>query len=129
MADDDYINWKIPRTPQLRTDLTDAVNQYSDRLRAERALAKFDGDDNLFSRQQLPDCLVTTLQIADLVNRSKKTIERLAKSGKIPAPRIRPGKARGKANQYSWCEVREPLQQALGRTDLPVRFPADMLLR
>jgi hypothetical protein len=83
-------------------------------------------DVALVESECVPDFLVTALQVSGLVQRSKKTIERYSAAGKIPPPKVTPGRGSGQANLWSWQEIREPLQRALGRDDLPARFPADL---
>jgi hypothetical protein len=64
------------------------------------------------------DCYVTLQQAAAMVNRSKRTLEKL--KAKMPMPRI-PGGG-GKADEWAWSELRPWLQEKFERP-LPETFP------
>ena len=66
---------------------------------------------------------VTMLQMAAMVNRRKRTIERLYKDGKLGEPDVIGG-GRGKPNEWKWSRVRPVLMKEYDR-DLPLQFPAD----
>ncbi len=70
------------------------------------------------SASSLPEHLVTLDQIAAMVHRSKRSLERYV--GKMPAPRIR-GR-RGRPHLWAWSEVR-PWLEATFEQQLPPRFP------
>lgn len=67
-------------------------------------------------------CMVTLTQMAAIVSKSKKTLERFYAEGGLPAPIVEGGN--GVANEWRWSEVRAPLSAKYGR-ELPERFPAD----
>ena len=69
---------------------------------------------------------VTLLQMAAIVNKSKHTLERLCRSGKLPAPDIEGGA--GKANEWRWSVVKPVLEKTYRRM-LPDRFPTDRFVR
>jgi hypothetical protein len=73
------------------------------------------------------DCYVTLLQIASIVNRSKKTLEGYRDRGELPPPDIEGG-GRGKPNEWKWETVRPWLETKFGRS-LPSVFPADRFRR
>lgn len=67
-----------------------------------------------------PESLVTLHQAAAMVNRSKRSLERLL--AKMPAPRVQG--AGGKPSEWAWSELRPWLEKEFERP-LPERFPAD----
>jgi len=69
---------------------------------------------------------VTLLQMAASVNRSKATLKRLFKVGKLPSPAIKG--CGGKPNEWRWDEVRPVLEAEFDKI-LPVTFPADKFVR
>jgi len=73
-----------------------------------------------------PDCYVTLLQIAAIVNRNKRTLRRLHDGGKLPAPAIQG--AGGKPNEWRWNDVRPILENEFDKM-LPLIFPADQFVR
>jgi predicted DNA-binding transcriptional regulator AlpA len=66
------------------------------------------------------DCLITLHQAAAMVNKSKRTLERLL--SKMPMPRVQG--AGGKSSEWAWPELRPWLEKEYERK-LPERFPAD----
>src|SRR5262245_33456048 len=66
----------------------------------------------------LPEQLVTLDQIAAMVHRSKRSLERYSR--RMPRPRVR-GR-RGQPHLWSWPEVRPWLEETFG-LPLPERFP------
>jgi hypothetical protein len=65
---------------------------------------------------------VTLQQVAPIVNRSKRTLERLQKADEtFPIPDVEGGG--GKSNEWSWAKLRPYLEEKYGRK-LPDRFPA-----
>ena|SRR5581483_11146216 len=70
------------------------------------------------------DALITLDQIAAMVHRSKRTLQRCLT--KMPDPRI-PGGG-GRPSMWAWSEVR-PWLQEFYRTDLPERFPGRQMTR
>lgn len=66
-----------------------------------------------------PD-LVTLDQVAAICNRSKQTLARWVRKGKLPRPHVRGGG--GKAHQWRWSALREPLSLHVNMK-LPNRFP------
>ena len=75
-----------------------------------------------------PDCYVTMSQMAAIVNRNKKTIQRLYDAGKLPSPTIESDKGKGKPHEWLWREVRKHLENEYSR-QLPEVFPADQFVR
>jgi hypothetical protein len=73
-----------------------------------------------------PPCHVTLLQMAGIVNREKRTLERLRKEQRLPSPAVRGGG--GKPNEWRWPDVRPILEAEYGRP-LPEVFPADRFVR
>lgn len=72
------------------------------------------------------ECHVTMLQMAAIVNRNKRTIERLAAQDDFPLPAVEGGG--GKPHEWKWTDVRPILVSRFGR-DLPEIFPADQFVR
>ena len=72
------------------------------------------------------ECHVTLLQMAAMVNKNKRTLERLRNDGKLPAPAVKGGE--GKADEWLWSEVRPILQDEYNR-QLAKVFPADRFIR
>ena len=69
---------------------------------------------------------VTLWQMAAIVSKSKKTLERLRKNEILPAPDVKGGN--GKANEWRWSKVRPILEKEYWRK-LPEVFPADQFVR
>jgi len=65
-------------------------------------------------------CLVTLQQAAAMVNRSKRSLERL--KPKMPPPSVQGGG--GRPDEWAWSELRPWLEKEFERP-LPERFPAD----
>jgi hypothetical protein len=63
---------------------------------------------------------VTLDQMAGLVNRSKRTLERYKTKGHLPPPDVEGGG--GRPDEWLWPRVRPWLEKQFGR-DLPERFP------
>jgi hypothetical protein len=72
------------------------------------------------------ECYVTLLQMAGIVNRDKRTLERLAVKVKFPPPAVEGGG--GKPGEWRWSDVRPILEVEYGRS-LPDIFPADRFVR
>jgi hypothetical protein len=81
---------------------------------------------HLFERSPRPECYVTLSQMAAIVNRSKRTVERLAAKDSFPLPEVEGGG--GKPNEWRWSVVRNALEMEYGRT-LPEVFPADRFVQ
>jgi hypothetical protein len=75
---------------------------------------------------QHPECFVTMLQMAAMVNRGKRAIERLTATKAFPNPAVKGGG--GKPNEWRWADVRPILENKYGRV-LPEVFPADRFVR
>jgi hypothetical protein len=73
-----------------------------------------------------PECYVTLSQMAGIVNRKKRTLERLAAKPSFPAPDVEGGG--GKPNEWRWATVR-PILEAVYQRTLPDIFPADQFVR
>ena len=69
---------------------------------------------------------VTLRQMAAIVSKSKKSMERLRDNEILPAPDVKGGK--GKADEWQWSKVRPILEQEYKR-ELPEVFPADRFVR
>ena len=69
---------------------------------------------------------VTLQQMAAIVGKSKRTLQRLYESGDLPAADIPGGK--GMANEWRWSVVRPILEEKYNRK-LPQVFPADRIIR
>jgi hypothetical protein len=80
--------------------------------------------DEIQTSDRDPDCLVTLRQMAAMVNRDKRTLEKYKESGQLPEPRVKGGK--GRPDEWAWSEIRVWLQQTFERP-LPERYPADRL--
>ena len=74
---------------------------------------------------EVPDQMVTLLQMASSVNRTKSAIEKI--KAKLPAPQVKGGK--GKPNEWRWALVRPILAEHFSRPDLPEIWPADRFRR
>lgn len=72
----------------------------------------------LLSGEDKIEVFVTLSQVAPLVNRSKRTLEKF--KDKMPMPRISDGG--GKADEWYWSELRPWLENYSGRK-LPKQFP------
>lgn len=72
------------------------------------------------------ECHVTLNQMAAIVSKSKRTLERLRQNGKLPNPSVKGGQ--GKADEWQWQRVKEVLEHEYGR-QLPDRFPAERFIR
>jgi hypothetical protein len=64
---------------------------------------------------------VTLRQMAAIVNKSKRTAERLRDAGRLPTPAVKGGD--GRADEWQWSQVRPILESEYGR-QLPTEFPA-----
>jgi hypothetical protein len=64
--------------------------------------------------------------MAAICNRSKRTIENLKITGKLPEPAVRGGT--GKPDEWRWSVVRPILEKEYSR-QLPEVFPADRFRR
>jgi hypothetical protein len=69
-----------------------------------------------------PDCHVTLLQMAGIVNRSKRTLERFTTKQGFPLPDVQG--TGGKPSEWRWSVVRPLLESEYGR-NLPEIFPGD----
>lgn len=74
--------------------------------------------------RETTECHVTLLQMAAIVNRSKRHLERVKE--KLPSPAIKGGD--GRPDEWLWLEVR-PILNQLFKRQLPEVFPADRFLR
>ena len=72
------------------------------------------------------ECCVTLLQMASIVSKSKRTLERLRDNGELPTPTVKGGE--GKADEWLWSDVRPILQEEY-RRKLPEVFPSDRFIR
>ena len=72
------------------------------------------------------ECHVTLRQMAAIVNKSKRTLERLYQNGKLPAPAVEGGK--GKAYEWRWSDIKPILETQYDR-QLPKTFPSDQFIR
>ncbi len=81
---------------------------------------------NVPETSQTIECHVTLQQMAAMVNKSKRTLERLRGDGKLPTPAVKGGN--GKADEWKWSDVRRILQNEYNR-QLPEVFPADRFIR
>ena len=91
-----------------------------------QAMATIDQQDE--PADGMPDCYVTMSQMAGVVNRNKRTIQRLYDKGKLPTPAVESGKGEGKPHEWLWSEVRPILEEEYNR-QLPAVFPADKFVR
>lgn len=73
-----------------------------------------------------PEYHVTLLQMASIVNRTKKTLQRLKAKDFFPRPAVEGGD--GKPQEWPWSVVR-PLLEAEYSRELPKTFPADKFQR
>lgn len=73
----------------------------------------------------IPDQMVTLLQMASTVNKSKAALEKI--KGKLPRPKIKGGD--GKASEWLWSDVRPILAECFDRPGLPEVWPADRYRR
>ena len=71
------------------------------------------------------ECHVTLSQMAAIVNKRKKTLERLRDNGKLSAPAVKGGS--GRADEWRWSDVRPILQDEYNR-QLPEIYPADRFI-
>jgi len=103
------------------------LSNLAGRLRkaAEAAVDEHQPADPASSGEQI-ECHVTLQQMAAIVSKSKRTLERLRDNEKLPAPAVKGGE--GKADEWIWSEVRPILKREYSRT-LPKVFPADRFAR
>lgn len=66
---------------------------------------------------------VTLRQAANIVQRSKDTLEKLFISGKLPEPDIRVEPKSGRAHEWKWSSIRPALEAEYNRK-LPSTFPS-----
>jgi hypothetical protein len=85
--------------------------------------AKADATSGAPGTSKTPICCVTMLQMGGIVSRSKPTIERLKKKGKLPPPTVKGGN--GRADEWDWALVRPILVAEYKRPDLPEHYPTD----
>ena len=115
--DADKCREKLQQDEVAEEGLADVMHVLLDRVRWVIGLIK-----------QCPDvsveCLVTLHQAAAMVNRSKKTLERLKTASDFPMPRVQG--SGGKPDEWAWSEIRPYLEKRFDRA-LPKRFPADRL--
>ncbi len=76
------------------------------------------------SKSGKSECHVTLQQMASIVNKSKRHLERV--KTKLPPPTVKGGS--GKADEWAWSDVRPILNEIFGR-QLPEVFPADRFVR
>ena len=90
--------------------------------------AAFDGDQEAETgkRTDAIECHVTLSQMAAIVNKSKRTLERLRDNGRLSAPAVKGPK--GTAHEWRWSDVR-PILEDEYRRKLPETFPADRFVR
>jgi hypothetical protein len=97
------------------------------RLRAQIAAEKSTPRDGDAAPQEFAhECYVTLVQMASIVNRTKRTLERLVKKQDFPLPDVDGGG--GKPNEWRWAVVRPVLESEYGRK-LPEVFPGDRFAR
>ena len=96
------------------------LNQFLDDIKRDLATVAAD-------HEPVPDeCHVTLLQMAAIVNKSKRTLRRLRDDGKLPAPDVKGGK--GRADEWLWSSVRPILNEEYSRKVLET-FPSDRFVR
>ncbi len=71
------------------------------------------------------DDLVTLSQVAPLTGRSKRTLERYVREGKVPEPDVRGGN--GSPHRWYWKTIRASLEGLVNRR-LPEKFPGSRIL-
>jgi hypothetical protein len=71
-----------------------------------------------------PDSLVTLVQMAAIVHRTKRCLEEY--KGRLPKPKVTGGG--GKPHEWLWSDVRPKLEKLFGR-ELPEIFPGDRFIR
>jgi hypothetical protein len=74
----------------------------------------------------LPECFVTLLQAASMVNKTKNALEKRAKKSPMPLPEVEGGG--GKAAEWKWSTIRPWLEKEF-RRQLPVDLPSDRFIR
>lgn len=70
--------------------------------------------------RQVREQYVTLDQMAAMASRSKKTLERWLKDGKLPEPDVEGGG--GRPHEWRWRDVRDVLEEQSGKP-MPERFP------
>lgn len=73
-----------------------------------------------------PECFVTLLQAASMVNKTKNTLEKRAKKSPMPLPDVEGGG--GTAAEWKWSAIRPWLEKEFKR-QLPEHFPSDRFIR
>lgn len=73
-----------------------------------------------------PECFVTLLQAASMVNKTKSTLEKRAKTSPMPLPDVEGGG--GTAAEWKWSTIRPWLEKEFKR-QLPEHFPSDRFIR
>ena len=107
-----------PVRPATAADIA-SLRARLDQLRAELAALGRRLPANRGGTAGPPEQLVTLDQIAAMVHRSKRSLERYRK--RMPVPRVR-GR-RGRPHLWAWAEVR-PWLEATFDLRLPEQFPA-----
>ena len=74
----------------------------------------------------VPECLVTFLQMGSMTHQSKRWVRRLYDAGLLPVPKVQGGN--GKPHKFIWAEVRPILEKESG-CKLPELYPADRFVR
>lgn len=98
----------------------------STRLRDEAVRAdRLTEPDNEADSMKGDHFTVTLQQVAHLVNRQKRTLERwMQNDPKFPLPDVEPGSGSGRPNEWRWSRIRPYLERKTGKK-LPDRHPAD----
>ncbi len=117
----DSCPWASRQIVGLRTALANAIIRGGNNDLANVFPARVDLECASNS-EAAPTCYVTLLQMAGIVSRSKRTLERLSTKPAFPPPAVDGGG--GKPNEWRWADVRPILESEYTRT-LPEVFPAD----
>jgi hypothetical protein len=120
--------YQVPDAARLAHALQDGISALSDLRMAvcewakRRRLASPEPPAGAAGVMTLPDQYVTLDQVAALVNRSKKTLERLLadEKSKMPKPDVEGGG--GKPHEWLWSKLRPWLEEKFNRK-LPEHFP------
>lgn len=106
--------------PFRRREFKKILKAIADTLGRILEQATLDGDTAAL------ECLVTLLQAASIVNKTKSALEKRAKKNPLPLPAVEGGG--GKSAEWEWAVIRPWLEKEFNRK-LPERFPGDRFIR
>ncbi len=113
----DVNSLKKPFTPADEAGVIKSILEYLAALKKQ-----INGDGT----PSAPECFVTLLQAASIVNKTKSTLGKRANKCPMPLPDVEGG--RGKAAEWKWSAIRPWLEKEFKR-QLPEHFPSERFIR